>query len=320
MFLKALYLGPLLFLIYINDIVVGMKSDARIFADDTSLFKVVHCPNTAFQDLNHDLNLIQNWAYQWKMVFNPDPSKPPVEMIFSRKTKPPHHPVLLFNGVPLERVTEHKHLGVILDIKLKFEKHINEICNKASKLLGVMKLSRAHVPMSALEKVYVAFVRSKLEYGDVLFHTTPSKKKPFRLLPLITDGLPRLMQKLETIQYTAARLITGCWKGSSTSKVYNLLGWQYLCQRRWSNQMSLFHKIIHKKVPTYLYSLVSIVHSPSNTDILTETSAKKQFYIKTFFPSCSFSWNSLLKSSERQNKSLLSFKSDILKYSFIQKK
>ena len=81
-------LGPLLFLIYINDIVVGMKSDARIFADDTSLFKIVHCPNTAFQDLNHDLNLIQNWAYQWKMV-NPDPSNPPVEMIFSRKTKPP---------------------------------------------------------------------------------------------------------------------------------------------------------------------------------------------------------------------------------------
>ena len=204
-------------------------------------------------------------------------------MIFSRKTKPPHHPVLLFNGVPLQRVTEHKHLGVILDIKRKFEKHINEICNKACKLLGVMKLSRAHVPMSALEKVYVAFVRSKLEYGDVLFHTTPSKKKPFRLLPLKTDGLPRLMQKLETIRDTAARLITGCWKGSSTTKVYNLLGWQYLCQRRWSNQMSLFHKIIWKSL-----HLVSILHSPNNTDILTETSAKKQFCIKTFFPSCSF--------------------------------
>ena len=71
-------LGPLLFLIYINDIVVGLKSDARIFADDTSLSKVVNCPN-AFQDLNHDLTLIQNWAYQWRLAFNPEPSKPPVE-------------------------------------------------------------------------------------------------------------------------------------------------------------------------------------------------------------------------------------------------
>ena len=145
-------LGPLLFLIYINDIVNGMTSDVRIFADDTSLFKIIDCPNIAYQELQHDLDLIQKWAYQWKMIFNPDPSKPPVEIIFSRKTKPPYHPTLLFNGVPLHRVTEHKHLGVILDKKLKFKKHINEICNKASKLLGVVKISKAYVPIPALEK------------------------------------------------------------------------------------------------------------------------------------------------------------------------
>ena len=83
-----------------------MKLDARIFADDTSLFKVVNCPNSAFQDLNHDLTLIQNWAYQWKMVFNPEHTKPPVEMIFSRKIKPPHHPVLLFNGLCIQLFAE----------------------------------------------------------------------------------------------------------------------------------------------------------------------------------------------------------------------
>ena len=77
--------GPLLFLIYINDIVVDMKSDVRIFTDDTSLFKIVDYPTVAYQELEHDLELIQKWAYQWKIVFNPDPTKPPVEIIFSRK-------------------------------------------------------------------------------------------------------------------------------------------------------------------------------------------------------------------------------------------
>ena len=183
-----------------------------------------------------------------------------------------------------------------------------------------MKISRVHVPMAALEKVYTSFVRSKLEYGDVLYNITPSKKKPFQLLPLKIQELPKRMQKLETIQYNAARLITGCWKGSSTTKVYNLLGWQYLSQRRWSNQMSLFHKIIWKKVPNYLSSLTYFVNSTRNTTMLVKTSAKKQFYKKSFFPSCSFSWNNILNASERQTKSLLSFKFEILKYSSIQKK
>ena len=217
-------LGPLLFLIYINDITQNMKCDARIFADDTSIFKIVENPTKASQDLGHDLNLVQVWAHQWKMSFNPDPTKPPVEMIFSTKTKQISHPPLSFNGIPLQRVSEHKHLGVKLDIKLNFESHINEICNKTSKLLGVMKMSRLHIPISALENVYKFFVRSVLEYGDVLYSKSPFHSKDKHVLPLDTS-LTKSMQKLESVQYKAARIITGTWKGSSTEKIYSLLGW-----------------------------------------------------------------------------------------------
>ena len=55
------------------------------FADDTSLFSVIHDVNFSHTDLNEDLDKINNWAYQWKMSFNPDPSKKAQEVIFSRK-------------------------------------------------------------------------------------------------------------------------------------------------------------------------------------------------------------------------------------------
>ena len=62
-----------------------MTYQCKLFADDTSLFSVVHDVSTSASDINSDLTLISNWAFQWKMSFNPDPSKQAQEIIFSRK-------------------------------------------------------------------------------------------------------------------------------------------------------------------------------------------------------------------------------------------
>ena len=72
-------------MIYINDLTNGLSSNAKLFADDTSLFSVVHNGNTTAKELNYDLVKISRWAYQWKMSFNPDPSKQAQEVIFSKK-------------------------------------------------------------------------------------------------------------------------------------------------------------------------------------------------------------------------------------------
>ena len=65
----------MLFLIYINDLSDGLSTNAKLFADNTSLFSVVHDIKTTANDLNKDLELINRWAFQWKMNFNPDPTK-----------------------------------------------------------------------------------------------------------------------------------------------------------------------------------------------------------------------------------------------------
>ena len=83
-FPKAHILGPLLFLIYINDLSDGLSSNAKLFADDISLFSVVPDINTSAIELNSDLRKTNDWAFQWKMTFNPDRSKQAQEVIFSR--------------------------------------------------------------------------------------------------------------------------------------------------------------------------------------------------------------------------------------------
>ena len=139
-------LGPLLFLIYINDLEKNIKSNIKFFADDTMLFSIVNDPAISANNLNHDLDIIQRWAYQWKMEFNPDPTKQANEVLFSCKKSSPNHPQLIFNGIVVSKVNDQKHLSLIHDSRLSFEKHINGKIIKAKKLLEYLNTFRNFYP------------------------------------------------------------------------------------------------------------------------------------------------------------------------------
>ena len=111
----------------------------KFFADDTMLYSVVNDPDLTAADLNHDLAMVEQWAYQWKMEFNPDPTKQAKEVLFSCKKVSPDHPDLIFNGTPVTRVDEHKHLGLTLQSNLSFDSHLNEKMIKAKKSIGILK-------------------------------------------------------------------------------------------------------------------------------------------------------------------------------------
>ena len=102
-------LGPLLFLVYINDLEVNIKSQINFFAGNTMLYSILRDPITSSSELNEDLETIRRWAHQWKMQFNSDPTKQATEVIFSQKNKPPIHPPIFFNGNVVCKVNEHKH-------------------------------------------------------------------------------------------------------------------------------------------------------------------------------------------------------------------
>ena len=108
-------LGPLLFLIYINDLSDGIYSLCKIFADDTSIFSKMHNKHLSQTNLNNDLRNITEWAFQWKMQFNPDPSKQANEVYFTRKTTSHDYLPIRFNCNPVQQCNSQKHLGLILD-------------------------------------------------------------------------------------------------------------------------------------------------------------------------------------------------------------
>ena len=113
-----------LFLIYINDLENGITSNVNFLADDTSLFSIVTNPTLSALELNSDLKVIENWAYQWKMLFKPDPTKQAIRMLFFRKRVEQNHPPVFFNNAPVGSASDCRHLEIILDCKLLFTKHI----------------------------------------------------------------------------------------------------------------------------------------------------------------------------------------------------
>ena len=128
-----------IFLVYINDICSNLSTNVKLFADDTSLFSIVNDANKSFENLSNDLCIISNWAYQWKISFNPHRSKQAQDVIFSRKTSIQSHPALIFYNSPVITTTHHKHLGLILDEKLDFKEHLKKKISKTYKGIAVLR-------------------------------------------------------------------------------------------------------------------------------------------------------------------------------------
>ena len=143
-------LGPLLLLIYINNLSDDLPTTAKLFADDTSPFSIVQNVNTSARYLNSCLSKISQWRFQWKMSFNLDPSKQAQEVIFFRKIQKTCHPSIYFNNKSVKQVPSQKHLGMILDTKLNFQEHLKNVLNKVNKTIGLLRKLQNILPCGPL--------------------------------------------------------------------------------------------------------------------------------------------------------------------------
>ena len=147
-------LGPLLFLININDLPSELCCSAKLFADDRSLFSAVENVNETTTNIHRDLENKNKWAQQWKMSFNPDPTKMAQEVLFSRKKSKVIHPSLIFNGKDVSHSESQKHLGLVLGSKLNFDMHLKGKFSFINNGIALLRKLRHSIPRKPLLSTY----------------------------------------------------------------------------------------------------------------------------------------------------------------------
>ena len=189
-------LDPLLFLIYINDLPDNLIPNPELFADDTSLFLVINDKHLSINKLNQELNSIHNWAFQWKMSFNLDPSKQAQEVTFSHKLQKSTHPTLIFNKNTVTQSVTQKHLEMLLDTKLDFQGHLKSILNKVNKTICLLHKLHNTLPRLPLLTIYKSFIRPHLDYGDIIYDQAYNDSFSFFQIPF------SLLQSLNGTNWT----------------------------------------------------------------------------------------------------------------------
>ena len=288
-------LGPLLFLIYINDIVNDINSNIKLFADDTSLYLVVdHDEYAVAEKLNSDIDKINQWSERWLVKFNPDKTE---IMTISKKLHKPHHPPVYMNNVMIKEVELHKHLGVTISEDGSWNAHINDILVKASSRLAMLRRVQFKLKRMHLQSIYFSFIRPVMEYADIVWDNIPDY----------------LNQSLENLNLEAARIVTGGTKLSSRQLLYEETGWETLKSRRTKHKLTKFHEMVHKEAPEYLCSLVPPTLSETHqyntrrTNNIANINTRTSFYMNSFLPSTINLWNNVPREI-RENSSKSNFK------------
>ena len=292
-------LGPLLFLLYINDIVKNIGSNIRLFADDTSLFIIVDNPTTAALCLNSDLEKLSRWAAIWLVTFNPSKNE---SLLISRKINKPIHPPLYMQNVQIQEVSSHKHLGLYFSNDCSWHQHIDYIKQKAWFRIHIMRKLKFKLDRKSLETIYLTFIRPLLEYGDVIWDNCTQYEK----------------NELDKIQNEAARITTSTTKLVSLDNLYKEVGWQTLHRRRQDHKITLFYKMFNQLTPVYLSSLIPQQvnaishHNLRNSNDIHTIRSNTSLIHNSFLPSTLRQWNSL-PVEVRQLNTLSSFKTFLKK-------
>ena len=182
-------LGPILFLIFINDI-SHVFSDLKVvlFADDSSFYIIGNDINQLFVRANAELDKFHEWTLCNQLSIHLNKTK---YILFSNKRINHHFPLFLDFEV-LKECEYHKVLGVTLDSKLSFKFHINDVCSKLSRSISLLQNLKDYMPLEVLKTVYYAHVHPHLSY----------------CLPLWGSTYPTHLQTIFVLQKRALRIIT----------------------------------------------------------------------------------------------------------------
>lgn len=270
-------LGPLLFLVYINDISKYMTCKIRLYADDCVIYHVINSSSDSCH-LQCNLDRIQQWCLKWQMFLNPIKCQ---FISFTRK----HHPFLAeykLDSTRLSRVTHYKYLGVYFSSNLTWNEHVEHVSAKAYGMLNFLRRNFKMAPLKVKELLYFTYIRPILEYACVVWHP-----------PTLN-----LTDMLERIQNFAARFVSSNYDfNSSVTNIKLTLGWELLRKRRTNSRLEMLYRIFHRKIKIDKENYLLPPHFRSNRLDhgwkIREIKCKTNTYQNAFFPSSIHDWNRL---------------------------
>ena len=186
-------LGPLFFLVYINNLNFALKSQPRLVADDTCLIVKGFNPEQLQIKINSELQNLHQWCCVYKLSINP--SKTNIIIIPPEQTNAiiPHlH--LTSNGSALNIVDSAQYLGVVIDNELSFKQHIKMTEGKVSRSVGVLSKLKHFFPQNIMLQLYYALVHPFLSYGIIVWGAT----------------YPTYIKRLKSLQNRAIRAVARC--------------------------------------------------------------------------------------------------------------
>jgi len=276
-------LGPVLFVIYLNDLPECVISEAYLFADDTKLYRIIYEQNDHCI-LQSDLDKLQDWSDIWLLRFHPDKCKAmtignPSEEEFKYSMKSGTERQILI------RTTEEKDIGVTIDSKLEFEKHINEKINKANSIFSLIRRSYMFLDSETFLPLYRSLVRSHLDYAQSVW--SPYKQK--------------YIEALENVQRRATQQLPG-FKELPYKQRLEQLKLPTLTYRRLRGDMIEVYKILHEKYDPEAASFLKLRKDCASRSGLRghdlklfQQRAKKNLRKNTFSLRIVSTWNKLPK-------------------------
>ena len=206
-------LGPILFIIYINDLLDNISSNELLFADDTKIFAGIKSREDA-ETLQADINNLEKWSQTWLLSFNP---KKCHVLTLGKFDNIRHTKRYTMYASEIEHVFDEKDLGITIDSELKFEDHISLKLKKANNMVGLIRRSFSHLRCDLFKQLYISFVRPHLEYAQAVWsshlrkHINMIENAQMRATKLL-DGMGNLnyaerLKKLDlpTLVYRRAR-------------------------------------------------------------------------------------------------------------------
>ena len=185
-------LGPVLFLIYVNDIDDGLTCKISKFADDTKIASKI-TTTLDKETLQSDLDRLACWASKWQMKFNVDKCK--VLHIGSNNNRVQY----LMNGQQLSAVNKEKDLGIIISSDLKPSQHCSEVAKTANKLVGFIGRAFENKSEKVILKLYNSLVRPHLEYCVQFW--SPYYRKDIEKLERVQRKITKMIPRLRNISY-----------------------------------------------------------------------------------------------------------------------